>query len=157
MTIGSIRALPFVERSPRELLGVVPGRSTIDGDFEGFGWGRFPRLIIESATGTHVLYDVIVLALHSVEEAPASDGDLDLELRIDDEVIIVSLAAFLAAWGPTLPPASAWVLALCNPHEQTLARPACAPGGVPVWYGIGDVDAWQDDDFGLTAQRWIAT
>ena len=155
--IQSIRDLPFVERSPRELLGVVPGREAIDEDFEGFGWGRFTRLVLETDDEAFVVHDALVLALHSTEDAPTEDGDLDLELRVDDEVLVVSLTAFLAAWGPTLPRASAWVLVLCNPHEQRLARPASAPHGVPVWYGIGDVDAWQDDDYGITAQRWIAT
>lgn len=155
--IQSIREVPFVERSPAELLGVVPGREAIDEDFEGFGWGRFTRLSLESEAGTTVVHDVLVLALHTTEDAPTNEGDLDLELRIGDEVLVVSLATFLATWGPTLPPASAWVLALCNPHEGPLARPASAPHGIPVWYGIGDVDAWQQDTFGLTAHRWIAT
>jgi len=168
--IGSTRDLPFVEQSPRELLGIVPGRIAVDADFEGFGWGRFARLRLEAVGGecehsasqgvvTTELLDVIVVALHVADEDASGTGDLDLELRVDDEALVVSLTTFLATWAPRLPTAQAWVLALCNPTEKPIARPASMPEGVALWVATGDVDAWAEGSFdaqicGLTATSW---
>lgn len=163
MTIRSIRELPFAEESPRALFGIVPGRVTIDEDFEGFGWSRLPRLRLESLE-SGVVDDIgvaLVIALHSAspDEDESAEGDLDLELRVGDEVLIVALSTFLAAWAPLLPAAQTWVLAVCNPGQEPLVRPTGVPAGVALWFGFGDVDAFADHDrlgdlFGFTAKRW---
>ena len=91
----------------------------------------------------------------------AEGAEVDLEFRVDGEVLVVGLAAFLAAWIPRLPAAPHWVLALCNPRSQRLARPAGLASETVVWYAAGNVDAWseggsdQDARFGLTADQWI--
>ena len=141
----------------------MAGRITVDEDFEGFGWGRFARLVLESANGdARELHDVIVVALHVADGDESAEGDLDLELRVGDEALIVSLTKFLATWAPTLPSANAWVLALCNPAAKAIARPASVPAGVALWVAIGDVDSWAEgcatdgayETWGLTARAW---
>ena len=154
MMIASISGLPFREREPDDLFGIALGRESIDTDDERFGWGRYARLTLEGDGGSRTLTDVIVVALHASDERPANVGDLDLELRVGDEVLIVSLAAFMVEWGPPLPATATWVLALCNPHGLTLARPRGVPAMTELWYGIGDVDAWKEDEHGLTARQW---
>lgn len=159
MSVGATRDLPFEEQAPRELFGIVPGRDTIDDDFEGFGWSRVGRLRLEGEGQAIALRDAVVVALHaaSPEEDESAEGDLDLELRVGDEVLIVPLSTFLATWAPRLPKADTWVLALCNPGHEPLVRPTHVPDGVALWFGMGDVDAWEDPDggFTLTATRWI--
>ncbi len=171
--IRSVGDLPFVERPVAELLGIVSGRGAIDEDFEGFGWARVPELWLETSAAasdgpTRRLRDALVLALHSsdgeddseVEGAAAKGAEVDLEFRVDAEVLVVGLDAFLAAWIPRLPAAPHWVLALCNPRSQRLARPPGLASEAAVWYAAGNVDAWSEgsgDDtrFGLTADQWI--
>lgn len=156
----SCRDLPFVEQTPSELLGIVPGRVAVDEDFEGFGWGRVPRLRLESSEGAVELQDVIVIALHAADGDESAPGDLDLELRVGDEALIVALSTLLATWAPTLPGNGTWVLALCNPTGKAITRPASIPPAVPLWLALGDVDAWAEGDdrgalLGLTARSWI--
>lgn len=102
-----------------------------------------------------------MLALHAADEDErADDGDPDLELRVGDEVLVVRLSTFLEAWAPRLPKAATWVLALCNPGQRALRRPASIPREAALWYGLGDVDSWADEDragpvYGLTANEWV--
>ena len=173
--IRSARDLPFVERSVAELLGIAPGRAAVDEDFEGFGWARVPELWLETSARagdgpTRRIRDAIVLALHSSDSdegtavggSAAEGAEVDLEFRVDGEVLVVGLGAFLEAWIPRLPAAAPhWVLALCNPRSHRLARPAGLAPETAVWYAAGNVDAWseggsgQDARFGLTADQWI--
>jgi hypothetical protein len=69
----------------------------------------------------------------------------------------VLATAFLDTWLPVLPPASAVVLAMCNPHRAALARlPALASVAAPIYHATGDVTAWLDpgDRIRLAADAW---
>lgn len=167
--------MPFHEKGPDELLGLAPGRTRVATDHEGFGWGRVPLLVLEESDGrAHtvagpltgsppvVLSDALVIALHVADEdGTAPDDDPDVELRVGDEVLVARLSAFMRVWGPRLPVCATWVLALCNPARRTIARPPTLPEGAALWYGLGDVDSWVEDDdeaedrrYGLTAEQW---
>lgn len=161
--IGSLAEVPFEEKEPDVLLGISPGRASIDTAHEGFGWGRVPRLVLEDdAGGTRALEDALVIALHVADEdGTAPDDDPDIELRVGDEVLLARLSAFLRVWAPRLQACPAWVLALCNPRRRTIARAPAIPSGTMLWYALGDVDSWAEEGdeiegptYGLTAHAW---
>jgi hypothetical protein len=88
--------------------------------------------------------DVLLLALHTPDDAPPSE-DIELYFELPDgDQVVVDSSLFFAQWLPRLPRASAIVLALCNPHEAT---PRVATD-VPVYYALGDVESWIDHDAG---------
>lgn len=156
----TIAALPFHERPVRALLHFDEARTTVDRDYAGYGWARVDRLYL--ATGDErgrALDDVLVLALHSADDAEPLADDIELELELPDRPPVAVLASlFLARWLPRLPrDTSAIVLALCNPHHAILRAPSDDPR--PIYYAMGDVESWlerdeQGDHIRLVAPSW---
>lgn len=155
MAVRSIVELPFRERPVLELLNLVADRDLPDHDYAGYGWARVDRLwlAVGDDTGRRV-DDVLVLALHSADDAEALADDIELEFELPDGPVSVLASTFLGRWLPLLPRASAVVLALCNAHRAELLRPAGADG--PIYYGLGDVESWREDGerIILTADAW---
>lgn len=125
----------------RELLNLDQQRAAPDPDYAGYGWARVDELWLD---GKHVR-DALVLALHSADDGEVIADDIELEFELPDAPPVSVLAStFLDKWLPDLPTASAIVLALCNKHEATLAKPSAAIA--PVYYAIGDVESWLDHE-----------
>jgi hypothetical protein len=180
--IRSTADLPFVERDPWALLGIDrsrgPGQGDVDEGWDSFGYAWLPQLALEWEPGRReVLAGVLLLALHSEDDAPALPGDIELAFWLDasggaagaERPLVVSapLSVFLGAWLPRLlaarphAPPRALVLALCNPQRTRLPRPAVVPAGCALWYAIGSAAAWAEEAgdggpalFGLTAPAW---
>lgn len=161
--IGSLDEVPFLRKAPDELLGIEWGRAVTHTEYEGFGWGHVPGLVLEDDGGvTRTVEDALVIALHVADEdGTAPEDDPDIELRVGDEVLVARLSSFLKVWAPRLPACRAWVLALCNPRRRAIARAPEIPSGTVLWYGLGDVDSWAERDdelagptYGLTAHAW---
>jgi hypothetical protein len=156
LTSMKISDLPFHEGDPAQVLRLDQN----DPDFSDVGWCRLPEVWLDSRQGepSLLVHDALVLALHSPEEPePLSD---DVELEFWDQGVSVLLSKFLALRLPALRDAAdrAIVLALCNPLDATLPAPAAA-GGVPVWFGLGDVESWLEEDHAgrrirLSADVW---
>jgi hypothetical protein len=148
-----IAALPFRERPARALLAL--DRAGADPEFDGYGWGRIDRLWLAGEHGwPRRLDDVLVIAVHAADDAPELADDVSLDFAVDGGLKRVRATAFLRAWLPKLPQASAIVLAMCNPHRATLGYP---PGtAASIHYASGDVVAWLDpgDRIRLTAETW---
>jgi hypothetical protein len=147
--IQSLAELPFVERPALELLHLTEDRDRPDLDYAGFGYARVDRVRLEPGGAVD---DVLVLALHSAD----GGGPLELEFVLDGGSVIAPLPAFLDAWLPRIRgDERAIVLAMCNPHLATLARPIAA-GAVPIHVARGDVDSWLDDgELCLSADAWM--
>lgn len=136
----TILELPFFERDARELLNLDGERAEPQYDYAGYGWARVPEIWLDGER----VRDVLLLALHTADDAKAIADDIELEFELPDGPPVSALASlFLDKWLPRLPAASAVVLALCNPHHATLRRPAAAQG--PVYYATGDVESWLDE------------
>jgi hypothetical protein len=136
-----ILELPFHERPARELLNLDGERAEPDYNYAGYGWARVGDLWLDRQ---HVR-DALVLGLHTADDADAIADDIDLEFELPNAPPVAVLASvFLDKWLPELPAASSIVLALCNPHNATLRRPAAATA--PVYYATGDVTSWLDHD-----------
>ncbi len=151
-----IAELPFRERPVLELLNLVGDRSSPDHDYAGYGWARVSRVWCAAADAGCYVDDALVLALHTADDAESLDGDIELEFELSGQrPVSVLLSTFLARWLPQLPPASAIVLALCNPHRAALPYPSAAT--VPVHYAYGDVTSWLDvggERIELVADTW---
>lgn len=155
-----IAELPFHERPLLELLNLAVDRDEPAHDYAGYGWARAEHLWL----ATHELHqpptrldDVLVLALHTADDAAAIADDIDLEFELELGPPAAVLASeFFARWLPKLPrDPSAIVLALCNPHDATLRWPAASPA--PIHYASGDVFSWIDRetrDVHLVGDRW---
>jgi hypothetical protein len=153
----TIADLPFYEQPLRTLLHLEVDRDAPSRTFAGFGWARAERIWLEDAAGAaRRIHDALVLALHTADDAEPIGDDLELELELPDGPVTVLASTFLARWLPKLPPAATIVLAICNPHRATLARPLAA--NVPVIYAHGEVASWRERDGAhrliLTAERW---
>ena len=151
-----IAELPFHERPVLELLHLQEHRDAPDRDYAGYGWARVDRLwlAVGDAPGTQI-DDALVLALHSADDCEAFADDVELYFELPGAPPVSVLAtAFLERWLPRLPRASAVVLALCNPHDAVLPRPAGA--AATIHYGLGDVESWREDGerIILTADAW---
>lgn len=164
--IQSVRDLPFRERPVLDLLGLTEARDTLDLDYTGFGWARIDQLWLADATSGRAVDDVLLLALHAADAGLALADDVELEFVLDpnadpaaaERSVTAMASVFLERWLPVLPPASAIVLAMCNPHGARL-RPPRAAGTTPLYHGIGDVDSWLDptptgDRLRLQAASW---
>lgn len=167
--IASAADLPFFEQPPYELLAIGFNDSGVLDDYEGYGWVRLDRVVLEEESGSRrEVRDALVLAMHIAEDSDPLEDDVDLEFRVDptddanEECLFIYLSKFLAAWLPKLPrDPRAIVLALCNPHRVPFRRPPEAPAGVPIWHALGDVLSWCEESpsgavrlFGLEASRW---
>jgi hypothetical protein len=142
--LDSVLELPFHERPVHELLHFDDDRVEVDRQYAGFGWTRSSRIWLGSQQGGELIAvdDALVLALHSADDAPPLEDDIDLEFELPGaESVIVSAKLFLARWLPKLPRSSAIVLAVCNPHHATLRFPT----STPLWYPTGDAESWIDD------------
>jgi hypothetical protein len=158
MPIQSIVELPFRERDPFALLNLAPGapgdpgRASPDLDYAGYGYARVRELWLATHDdpGPLSVRDVLLLALHTPDDADVHDGDLLLELEVgadDDDgyAVHVMLSRFLAIWLPRISrDERAIVLAVCNPHHTRVVRP---PGlrGVTMYHPLGDVTSWRDE------------
>ena len=171
--IQSIAEIPFHHRDPVELLGLVEGRDEIDRTFYGYGYSRIESLCLHSSDQLDpiIVSDVLVLALHSADEGEALSDDIELEFFIDEVIIFdengeevdysvtVLLTTFLDKWLPRVAGGEkAIVLAACNPHHATIARPAIA-ARTPVYYATGDLVASMENIdgrriFDLSAEHW---
>jgi hypothetical protein len=139
-----IADLPVRERPLHELLD-LKDRPEINRDYAGYGWARVDEIWLEDPTGLRRVRDAVVLALHSADDAEALADDIELYFELPDaEPVTVLASQFLAQWLPRLPTARSLVLALCNPHRAPLRRPEAVT--VPMYYAIGDVEAWIDFD-----------
>ena len=135
--------LPFRERPVLELLDFDEERSEVNRDYAGYGWAKVPTVWLVDAGGERRVDDALVLALHSDDHGEALTDDVELLFELPGaEPVSVLASTFLEKWLPTLPPASAIVLAMCNPHRAALQLRSA----VPVHVATGDVEAWIDDD-----------
>ena len=141
MLVENILDLPFRERPVLELLNLAEHRDEPQRDYAGYGWARVPEIWLEAGSLVQRVTDALVLALHTPDDAAPGELELYFELEAGDQVS-VDATLFLAKWLPRLPPASAIVLALCNPHDAPLQLPTI----VPVYYALGDVESWLDHD-----------
>ena len=154
----TLAALPFGERPAWDLLGLDPERSTVHEDHDTSGYCRLPALSLEDGEGgTQQVRDVLVLGLHSRDDAEPLDGDVELEfvLRDGDETYsaVVLLSEFLRTrLADLVGDASAVVLALCNPQDAEIPRPA-GLGDRPIYYAHGDVTAWMQREPGVRDWR----
>lgn len=171
-TVLTLAELPFGERAPWDLLGLDPQRSTVHEDHDTSGYCRLPSVLLEDGAGGLLqVQDVLVLGLHSRDEAEPLAGDVELEfvLRDGDETYsaVVLLSQFLRTrLSALVGDASAVVLALCNPQDAEIPRPA-GLGDRPIYYAHGDVTAWMQREPGvkewtpdaveiiLEAERWF--
>ncbi len=159
MATLTIAELPVHERPVLELLRFDPQRTTVDVEYAGYGWAKLDRLWLSTGRPDEdplrAIDDVLVLALHSSDDAEALPDDIELEFELPDRPPVSVLASvFLARWLPKLPRASQIALALCNPHRATLR----APASVPLHYALGDVESWLQEDpeprIILAAETW---
>jgi len=128
-----IRDLPFHERPVRELLNLDENRAQPDANYAGYGWAKVASVWL----GERRVDDVVILALHSADDAEPLPDDIELEFELPGAAPVSVLASqFLEQWLPQLPSASAIVLALCNPHGARLRAAA------PMFYATGDVESW---------------
>ena len=171
-TVLTLVELPFGERAPWDLLGLDPQRSTVHEDHDTSGYCRLPSVLLEDGEGGKLqVQDVLVLGLHSRDEAEPLAGDVELEfvLRDGDETYsaVVLLSEFLRVrLSGLLGDVSAVVLALCNPQDAEIPRPV-GLGDRPIYYAHGDVTAWMQREPGvkewtpdaveiiLEAERWF--
>ena len=150
--VRTIGELPFIERPLRALLDLEVDRDRPNRDFTGFGWAVADAIWLETGAGAAVRVDnALVIALHTADDAEPLPDDLELEFDLPGGPVAVLASAFLARWLPRLPQRSAIVLAICNPHGAVLPRPAAA--SVPVYYAIGNVDAWSEVGPGESRER----
>jgi len=167
----TLAELPFAERAAWDLLGLDPQRSEVNEDHDTSGYCRLPALSLEDgAGGVQRLRDVLVLALHSRDDAEPLAGDVELEFVLRDGPETYSAVALLSEFlrarlAGLVGDASAVVLALCNPQAADLPRPA-GLGERPIYYAHGDVTAWMQRQPGargwspdaveiiLEARRW---
>lgn len=143
----TLAGLPFDERAAWDLLGLDAQRRTVNEDHDTSGFCRLPALLLEDgAGGVQEVRDVLVLGLHSRDDAEplADDVELEFVLRDGGETYsaVVLLSDFLRVrLAGLVGDASAVVLALCNPQAADLPRPA-GLGDRPIYYAHGDVTAW---------------
>ncbi len=155
--VRTLAELPFAERAAWDLLGLDPQRPEVNEDHDTAGWCRLPALLLEDgAGGVQQLRDVLVLGLHSRDDAEPLAGDVELEfvLREGTETYsaVVLLSEFLRArLAGLVGDSGAVVLALCNPQAAELPRPA-GLGERPIYYAHGDVTAWMQRQPG--ARGW---
>jgi hypothetical protein len=139
----TIAELPFVERPVRELLHLELDRERPSRTFGGFGWARVDEIWLEAGDRpARRIDDVLIIALHTADDAEQLPDDLELELELPDRAVTVLASAFLDRWLPRLPHGSAVVLAICNPHRAALRRPGVVT--VPVHYALGEVASWRE-------------
>lgn len=163
--ITSIAEIPFREKEPLALLHLDQYREHVDTEFEGYGYGRLSSLsLIRRADGTRyrAVQDALVLALHAADDGEAFEDDIELEFFLHEVVEDYSVTALLSTFlAKRLPAISsderALVLAICNPHRATIPKP---PTDVPVYYALGDVDSYLEEDgsgmltISLVADEW---
>lgn len=156
--VTRISELPFCERPMLELLHFEVERTTADGEYAGYGWGRAARVdLVDSRGDVRIVDDVLVLALHCPDDGEVLTTDIELYFELPDEAPVTVLASdFFARWLPLLPQdAGAIVLALCNPHRAALLHPPQTR--LPLHFAFGEVESWQARDDGrieLRAERW---
>ena len=158
--VESIAELPFREKDPHALLHLDVRRDAIV-ETTDHGWARVGAIALAAPGGGPpvVVRDALVLALHWYEDGEPRADDVELEIEVGDgESVTVLASRFLEVWLPRLGGDGPIVLALCNPHRATLARPRAA-GDRTVYYGLGDVESWlEDGEPRLVAEEWrIAT
>jgi hypothetical protein len=157
--------LPFEEREPLTLLGIVRGRAESDREFGGYGYATVPAIELTAAGGpTQVVRDALVIAVHTPDELDehATELELAFEVELDGELVIalVPLRRFLeervaALLGDT----KDVVLATCNPQDLRPQLPSWL-GGRRLHFATGDVIAWLDhhgdgrETISLQAERW---
>jgi hypothetical protein len=168
--ITAIGDLPFRRRPLRELLHLEEHRPDVDATYGGYGHAEASTVVLVSADGRRrVVNDALLVGVHHDDDGEAHAEDLDVAFEIDPAddadaaapyVVPVRLSDFLRVWLPRIRgDERAIVLVACNPFRARLARPPAA-GTTPLYYPVGDVDAWIDDDpdqrrvFRLVAEDW---
>jgi hypothetical protein len=166
--IRSLAEIPFCRMDPRDLLNLRGDREEPDPDYTGFGHCRADEVWLEDGRGGCVpVRDALILALHSCDLGAPHPDDVELEFFAEEVApgysVTALLSTFLAARLAELRgDEGAIVLAMCNPHRAEIPRPPSA-GAAPVYYALGDVESWLDDDGGgdcpwarlrLRAQAW---
>jgi hypothetical protein len=155
---NSIAELPFTEREIHALLNLDATRDEPDLDYAGYGWARVSRIwLVDERKRERAIDDALVLALHTADDTPEIEDDLELELDLPGgEAVAVRASKFLSVWLPVLPrDVGAIVFCVCNPHAARLALPAEA--SAPLLLPTGDVTSWIDRDTGaikLMAEAW---
>ena len=164
--IRSIAEIPFVERDPLDLLNLAEYRDEVDSDYYEYGYTRVDSVSLVQrgdAEPLPIVRDALILALHSADEGEFMAEDIELEFFAeeveDDYSVTVLLSDFLSKWLPVVSGGErSIVLALCNPHRATVARPEHY-GDTPIYYAIGDVESFLDYTDGrriiaLVADEW---
>jgi hypothetical protein len=162
-----IEDLPFEEREPLSLLGIVRGRHEPDLEFGGYGWATVPDLELAASHGERsVVHHPLVLALHTPDEPDETTTELEVELEVELDAEIVSVLVPLhrlleVKVTPLVSGVRDVVLALCNPRALRPTAPPWLPGR-RLHYATGDVIAWLDverdgrETIRLQAERWHA-
>ena len=162
-----IEDLPFEEREPLSLLGIVRGRYEPDLDFCGYGWATVTEVELASSHGeSTVVHHALVLALHTPDEPDEDACELEIELEVEMNAetvsVLVPLHRFLEVKvTPLVTGVREVVLALCNPRALRPRVPAWLSGR-QLHYATGDVIAWLDvqpdgrETIRLQAERWQA-
>lgn len=168
--INSVADLPFARLDTHTLLHLHPDRRDLDLDNYGFGYGFVPELVLHETEGdrrTSTVTGCLLLALHSYEESPEDESDIEVAFWLDEDeyyededpddaelVVLAPLTLFLRRRLPTLvaeyteacgEPPTAVVLALCNPQRTVLRRPEDLVSP-PIRYALGDVTSWMESD-----------
>lgn len=164
VAMGPIRTLaeiPFLRQDPLDLLNLRVERERPDQDYTGSGHCRVDEVWLEDPDGCVAVRDALILALHSCDLGAPRPDDVELEFFADEVAPGYSVTAMLSAFlgarlGELRGDERAIVLAMCNPHRATIARPPAA-GDTPVHYALGDVESWLDLDgprLRLRADAW---
>ncbi len=168
--ILSVADLPLPRLDTHTLLHLHPDRKDIDLDNYGFGYGFVPKLVLHETDGdrrTATVEGCLLLALHSYEESPPDQKDIEIAFWLDDDeyyeedadddedlVVLAPLTLFLRRRLAALLaeyqaergcPPQAVVLALCNPQHAVLRRPEDLVSP-PIRYALGDVTSWMESD-----------
>jgi len=149
-SIRTLGEIPFPELPALDLLNLRHDRAAPDPDYAGFGHCRLAEVWLDGPDGgaPRPVRNVRILALHSADLGSARPDDVELEFVLDEidpgYSVTALLSAFLDARLPAvLTDEQAVVLALCNPHRATLARPR-AVAARSFHYALGDVESWLD-------------
>jgi hypothetical protein len=150
--VAKVLDLPFRRGSAEAVLGLDHGGDHVDLDYAGFGWTMLPEVTLEDSTASWIATDALVVAVHSADDGAALPDDVELEFALGQGAdgapmgsAIVPLSLFLRQWLPQLPDGAVIVLAMCNPHRAQVVLPAEA-GERPLYYAVGEVDSWLDQD-----------
>lgn len=160
--------------TPEELLGIDEEKHP-DGhpDFWQHGWGILDTLVLAQNISNEVFFRLnkcIVLVLHSTDNPPKEENDIQIGFFLDNEDVPylteeieahTSLNKFLDLRIKEIVKECEkggiedLILCVCNPHSAIIERPKDIPENIRVYFPKGVVDHWKVENiFELRARRW---